>query len=118
MKSSICTSCVFIKASGGCMRPLIKNGDVIFVRKKFNYRLGDIVLYEINGQKFLHRIIKVLNKNYIVCDDTGTTEPVEIGINNILGFYPTIFSNFLGFVYHKVVKIIFCIGRRIKNLFF
>jgi|GEM_PF-1823674 len=107
----------FIKTSGGCMRPLIKNGDVVCIVKKNRYCLGDVVLYEINGQKFLHRIIKILsNKKYIVCDDTGITEPVEISFDNIIGFYPNIFNGVLGYVYYIVIKTIFCIARKIKIL--
>ena len=107
----------FIKTSGGCMRPLIKNGDVVRIVKKNRYCLGDVVLYEINGQKFLHRIIKILsNKKYVVCDDTGITEPVEINFDNIIGFYPNIFNGVLGYVYYIVIKTIFCIARKIKIL--
>jgi len=83
-KQSVVLDDAFIKTSGGCMRPLIKNGEVVRIVKKNRYCLGDVVLYEINGQKFLHRIIKILpNKKYVVCDDTGITEPVEISFDNI-----------------------------------
>jgi hypothetical protein len=115
-KQSVVLDDAFIKTSGGCMRPLIKNGEVVRIVKKNRYCLGDVVLYEINGQKFLHRIIKVLsNKKYIVCDDTGITEPIEISFDNIIGFYPNIFSGVLGFVYYLNIKKFFYVARKIKN---
>jgi hypothetical protein len=116
-KQSVVLDDAFIKTSGGCMRPLIKNGVVVRIVKKNRYCLGDVVLYEINSQKFLHRIIKVLpNKKYVVCDDTGITEPVEISFDNIIGFYPNIFNGVLGYVYYIVIKTTFCIARKIKIL--
>ena len=108
-----------VKTVGGCMRPLIRDKDIMFILPKNNYRRGDIVLYETNNQKFLHRIIKVLDtKKFIVCDDTGITMPTEISLDNILGFYPTIFSGFVGYLYHTFVKTIFCITRKIKFFLF
>jgi hypothetical protein len=115
-KQSVVLDDVFIKTSGGCMRPLIKNGEVVCIVKKNRYCLGDVVLYEINSQKFLHRIIKVLpNKKYVVCDDTGITEPVEISFDNIIGFYPNVFNGVLGFVYYLNIKKFFYVARKIKN---
>ncbi len=105
-----------VKTVGGCMRPLISDGNIVFIRKKNNYRIGDIVLYEINSEKFLHRITKVLpNKRYVVCDDTATTLPVEIGFENIIGFYPNIFNGLFGYFYHIVIRTIFLI-KKIANL--
>ncbi len=113
------TSVTFIKTSGGCMRPLIKNGDVVCIVKKNRYCLGDVVLYEINGQKFLHRIIKILPKDeYIVCDDMGITSPMKISYKNVLGYYPTFLSGLLGWIYHVFLKIAILLKRKFFKIFY
>jgi hypothetical protein len=112
------TSVTFIKTSGGCMRPLIKIGEVVCIVKKKGYRLGDVVLYEINGQKFLHRIIKILPKDeYIVCDDMGITSPMKISYKNVLGYYPTFLSGLLGWIYHIFLKIAIVLKRKFFKIF-
>jgi len=112
------TPVTFIKTSGGCMRPLIKNGEVVCIVKKKRYCLGDVVLYEINGQKFLHRIIKILPKDeYIVCDDMGITSPMKISYKNVLGYYPTFLSGLLGWIYHVFLKIAIVLKRKFFKIF-
>lgn len=108
----------FVRTVGGCMRPLVKSGDIVYIEKKQKYCLGDVVLYEIKNQKFLHRIVKSLpDKKYIVCDDVGITSPMVIFSYNILGFYPTIFNGIIGYLYHVLIRLIFVFGRKIKNFF-
>lgn len=108
---------LFIKVSGGCMRPLIKDGYIVEILPKKKVTCGDIVLYRTEYGNFLHRIIKLHSNKIVVCDDTGVTCPIEISPEQIIGVYPTIFNRFLGILYHYCVKHFFILGRFIKSLF-
>lgn len=104
-----------VKLVGGCMRPLLKNGDCVFVVKTKDVRLGDIILFELEDKNFLHRVVKVLKNGYVVLDDFGITQKIFVPKENVVGKYPTIFSGYLGLVYHIIVKNTFLVLRYFKN---
>ncbi|MFN3551057.1 MAG: S24/S26 family peptidase [Endomicrobiia bacterium] len=107
----------FIKLNGGCMRPLLRDGDIVLVvpwKKKL--RVGDIVLYKLNGQLFLHRVVRVFLQNIVVNDDCGITSYVNVQLKNVIGIYPTILSGFLGYIYHILVKSVYITFRLVKKL--
>ncbi len=106
---------LFIKVSGGCMRPLIKDGSIIEVLPLKKVYCGDIVLYRTEYGNFLHRIIKFSSEKILVCDDIGITYPTEVSFNQIIGVYPTVFNGTLGILYHYFVRTVFIYGRSIKN---
>lgn len=105
-----------VKLTGGCMRPLLKSGDMCFIFPKKKISVGDVVLYKYCGQAFLHRVIKVLKEDIVVLDDCGICEPVRISKDYVVGIYPSIFSGWLGYAYHLVVRNLFIIVRKLKNL--
>ncbi|MFQ3675257.1 MAG: S24/S26 family peptidase [Endomicrobiia bacterium] len=112
-----CHKHMFIKTSGGCMRPLLKSGEIVFIKKTKKVFLGDIVLYEFQGKKYLHRIINRVKNDIIVCDDTGVTFPVKIKISNIIGIHPTIFNGYIGLLYNRIVFHFFLFCRKVKYWF-
>lgn len=108
---------MFVKTIGGCMRPLIKIGDIVYIKEDyFDVSCGDIVLYEVDGQKFLHRIVKENKDSYVVCDDVGITLPIKIRKNSVIGVYPTIMGGFVGLFYHRVVRSMFQLLREVKHI--
>ncbi len=104
---------MYIKTSGGCMRPLIKSGQVVYIKKTKKIKLGDIVLYRLGDKNYLHRVINIDKDEYTVYDDTNITSPVKIYLENIIGSYPTVFSGYIGFLYHKIILKIFFVCRKI-----
>lgn len=109
---------LFVKLNGGCMRPLLKNGQVVVVTSpEKKLKVGDVILYKIDNKFFLHRIVKLSEKNIIVTDDCGITSYVSIPYDNVVGVYPTILSGFVGFVYHIFARTIYKTLRFVKRLF-
>jgi len=108
---------MFIKTFGSCMRPLLKSGKIIFIKETKKVFLGDMVLYNFQGEKYLHRIVDIVKNDIIVCDDTGVTFPVRIKISNIIGIYPTIFNGYIGLLYNKIISTVFLFYRKIKYWF-
>lgn len=109
---------LFVKLNGGCMRPLLKNGQVVVVTSpEKKLKVGDVILYNIGNKFFLHRIVKLTPQNITVTDDCGITSYVSIPYDNVVGIYPTVFSGFVGFVYHILIRTIYKILRFIKRLF-
>ena len=72
---------IYLKASGGSMRPWIKSGSILKINAidtgKASFattdtnriRIGDIVLYEVQEQFLVHRVIKKIGKIFIIAGD-------------------------------------------------
>lgn len=106
-----------VKTIGGCMRPLINNGKFIFIEKiSFTeLRRGDLVLYESNGRKFLHRIWKLINNNSLfIGDDAGIIEAHSIQANQVMGRAISHINGVCGLVYGKFLHFVFKTGRYLK----
>lgn len=109
---------LFVKLTGGCMRPFLKNGQVVYVNlSKKKLKVGDVILYKIDNKFFLHRIVKLSPQNITVTDDSGITSYVSLPYDNVVGVYPTIFSGFIGYIYHIFIRTIYKTLRFIKKLF-
>lgn len=108
---------LFIKLTGGCMRPLLKNGRIIPILCNKKIRLGDIVLYKKQNKLFLHRVVKISSQKIIVEDDCGVTSCVDVAYNEVVGVYPTFFSGVVGFIYHIITKNLYILFRNFKNFF-
>lgn len=48
---------IFIKVLGNSMKPSISSGDIIFINKDFNIKIGDIIFYKRGDKFFAHRTI-------------------------------------------------------------
>ncbi len=108
---------VVVKLAGGCMRPLLRNGQTVLIippRKKLY--LGDLVLYKIAEQLFLHRVVKLSSQSVVVNDDCGITSYITVPLKDVIGICPTILSGFLGYIYHIFIRTIYTTFRWIKKL--
>lgn len=105
----------FVKLTGGCMRPLLRSGMVCAIYPAKKISVGDIILYEHYGQKFLHRVVKVLEESVVTTDDCGICGYITVSKNCIIGKYHSLFSGFVGYLYHIITRKFFVIGREIKK---
>lgn len=78
-----------LRVSGGSMRPFINSGDKIQLENvnPDEIKTGDVILYEIDNQFLVHRVIKILdNGSFVVAGDSRRDVPAyEIEWKNILG---------------------------------
>lgn len=108
----------YIKLTGGCMRPLLKDGDFCLIQPpEKKLRVGDIVLYSCYGKNFLHRIVKIEDGYIVVLDDCGICQPVKIPYKLVIGVYRNLLSGFIGYIYHIIVRQLFILFRKLKNFF-
>lgn len=81
---------------GVSMFPLIRQKKDLIHIKKYSGRLKkyDVPLYKLsNGKYVLHRIIKVREKDYIICGDNCTTKEYGITDKEIIGVLTGITKN-------------------------
>ncbi len=97
------------------MRPLIKDLQFVFILPCRKIHSGDVVLYRLGDNNFLHRVKKITKDKIILIDDAGIISPVEISKENVVGIYPTFFSGFLGMIYNFIVRMVFIFFRKIKS---
>lgn len=50
-------STTYIVVSGRSMEPQLHTGDLAVVRRRSHYRVGDVIVYQVDGGKVIHRII-------------------------------------------------------------
>ena len=68
--------CVSVK--GVSMLPLLKNGDVITVKRQDKYKTGDILIFEYGEGTAAHRLLKKTKRQYIFKgDNTYNLESIE-----------------------------------------
>ena len=77
----------FFNLEGGCMRPLLQNGEILPVRaiEAGAASIGDVVLYRIGAKKMLHRIWWMDRRGVWIKDDTGTVDIHRIPRRFVLG---------------------------------
>ena len=93
-----------LKAAGGSMSPFIKSGSFIWIEKTGPeyVKRGDAVLYEINGQKYLHRVFKKQCHKLILRDDSGVTGFHSINEESVLGKQLTVMNGLVGLIVSEV----------------
>lgn len=69
----------------GSMEDKIHAGDYILLFKRNDYRVGDVVTYQIDGYFVTHRIIKIENDKVITKGDANNLEDKETNISQIEG---------------------------------
>lgn len=72
--------------NGTSMRPLLKKGDSVTLKKIDKLKKGDIVLFRrLNGAFVLHRIIKIKNNQYYFVGDHQTKIEGNISSDMLIG---------------------------------
>ena len=107
---------------GGSMRPFIGSRRILCVRcngqsvKEFSK--GDVVLYKKGDCYFVHRIVKKLDKGWIVEDDAGVVGRHFIERDEVIGKIelPWYISGKICFYVSMVLRFFFKIGRKFKRI--
>jgi len=112
------------------MRPLLRKGDIVEVAEESIYNPGDIVLYRIGKERFIHRVASSEEHRAAIIDDTFLTESHRVNLDQIEGrviglvsynVRKTLFLYFShgerGLRYCTIVRSVFRIGRMIKKDF-
>lgn len=73
------------KVETGSMEEKIHTGDYILIYKKGNYKVGDVVTYEIDGYNVTHRIIDNDDDVFTTKGDANNTPDKEINKDSIIG---------------------------------
>ena len=84
----------------GSMEPVIKQNDVILVKKQDKYKTDDIITFKSDNAYVTHRIINIIGDSIVTKGDANNAKDVAITQNDIVGKVVKIYSN-LG-VWQKV----------------
>lgn len=84
----------------GSMEPVIKQNDVILVKKQDEYKTDDIITFKSDNAYVTHRIINIIGDSIVTKGDANNAKDVAITQNDIVGKVVKIYSN-LG-VWQKV----------------
>ena len=82
------------------MEPVIKQNDVILVKKQDKYKTDDIITFKSDNAYVTHRIINIIGDSIVTKGDANNAKDVAITQNDIVGKVVKIYSN-LG-VWQKV----------------
>jgi len=107
-----------VKTLGGCMRPLITSDSMVIIEQNKSYKPGDVILFEKDGKKFVHRILSLYKNGFITADDRGLTTPIFIPFESVIGRCVVRPSGIIGVIYGYLSRFIFRLGRFIKKLIF
>lgn len=70
----------------GSMEPQIGVDDMIVVREKEDYRIGDIISFESDGSIITHRIADITADGYLTQGDAnGTVDPAPVSKEKVVG---------------------------------
>ncbi|PKN00841.1 MAG: hypothetical protein CVU77_08075 [Elusimicrobia bacterium HGW-Elusimicrobia-1] len=117
--SHIGTNVMAAVTRGGCMRPAVRNGEVVTALRVNGrtglIRSGDCVIFDIDGGKFLHRVVRVLPHGLITLDDTASTDEAFVPLSSVAGVCKVFPSGFAGIIWCRVSRQLFRFARIIKN---
>jgi hypothetical protein len=73
------------------------------------------VIFDIDGGKFLHRVVRVLPHGLITLDDTASTDEAFVPLSSVAGVCKVFPSGFAGIIWCRVSRQLFRFARIIKN---
>lgn len=74
------------KVASGSMRPKYNVNDLIVVKKKSNYKVGDVITFKSkDGEYVTHRIIEIDSKYFTAKGDYNNTIDSKVPNKNIIG---------------------------------
>lgn len=106
------------KVKTGSMEDGIHAGDYIFVYKKNNYNIGDVVTYKKDDYYITHRIVKKNGNKIVTKGDANNNEDQEITTSAIVGqaIYTGGFLNIL--INYKFVIATLLLGLYLLSCYF
>jgi signal peptidase len=75
----------------GSMNPLLLVDDLVIIRESEDIKVGDVVVYEKDGDEIIHRVIKADGDTLTTKGDANTVEDDPIEISAVKGKLVTIF---------------------------
>ena len=69
----------------GSMEPVLSKGDLIIVKEKESYKVGDVVVFQSGKSLIVHRIIKIDDKKVITQGDANNVADPEFDTQFIKG---------------------------------
>jgi len=67
------------------MEPTLSKNDLIVVKKKKDYYVGDIIVYKVNNKLVIHRIVRIEESEVITKGDANEFEDKSINMDDIYG---------------------------------
>ena len=73
--------------SSNSMRPVLKKGDLIFVKgvEKEDIRVGDIVIYRVGENFIVHRVVKLEEGQLVTKGDANAIEDTPVSYDQVVG---------------------------------
>lgn len=69
----------------GSMEPVIKQNDIIIVKKQKNYKLKDIITFKSEKEYVTHRIVSKRGETIVTKGDANNTKDVAIQMSQVVG---------------------------------
>ena len=91
------------RIGSGSMKPYLNINDYILVRESDEYKVNDVITYQINGEYVTHRIVSISDDLIITKGDANNTSDEPIKNENIIGKIVMKFS-VLGFILYLFSK--------------
>jgi len=67
------------------MEPVLSINDLIVVKKQDNYDIGNIIVYKLNNELVIHRIVRIDQEKIITKGDANDYEDKPINLDQIYG---------------------------------
>ena len=77
----------------GSMEPVIKQNDIIIVKKSDDYQIDDIITFRSDDDYVTHRIINIISDSIVTKGDANNAKDVAIKEDVIVGKVVRIYSN-------------------------
>ncbi len=88
----------FFEVISGSMSPTIEKWDLILIKQKDNYEVGDVVSFYNDGAYITHRIVEKNNETYITKGDANNTVDSPITKDKIAGKVVKVFGGFAAWI--------------------
>ena len=98
-----------ILVSGYSMQPLINDGDMILLAYSPEYVVGDVIVFEYEGNILVHRILKIDN-GYVCCKGDNSFRLEKIAFGEIIGKVESINGEKLNPISIELINLSYCIG--------
>lgn len=97
----------FFQVASSSMESELHINDLIVVKSDDDYRVGDIITYEVDGTYVTHRIVFISDNGIVTKGDANSVCDEMISVDDVVGKYVYKFLIITLFLKHKFLIIIF-----------